>query len=105
MDLQQHLDRQREWSLATFGEGLRTRQITAHIRKECDEIESAVSPWHILAEGCDVIALAYDLLWRCGFTAEEISAELDRKLTVNINRQWPPIGKDDGQPIEHVREQ
>lgn len=100
-DLQQHLDRQREWSLATFGEGLRTRQITSHIRKECDEIEDRPAS---LEEWCDVIALAFDGCWRCGFTIEDVAAELDRKLTVNINRKWPPIGKDNGQPIEHVRE-
>jgi hypothetical protein len=40
MDLIQHLFRQRDFSLRTFGPGQRTHGVLDHIRKELAEIEA-----------------------------------------------------------------
>src|SRR3990167_6280348 len=46
-----------EWSLRTFGEGYRSKQLANHLRKEIDEIEA--NP-RALEEYVDVILLALD---------------------------------------------
>ncbi len=93
--------RQREWSLDTFGPGLKTREITSHIRKELDEIESSPES---LEEWADVILLALDGAWRTGASSAQIARALSDKISVNKARQWPD--KDtliSGEPIEHIR--
>lgn len=58
-----HLAGQRRWSEATFGPGPRTLGITAHIRKELQEIEDDPTD---LTEWIDVAILALDGAWRTG---------------------------------------
>jgi hypothetical protein len=65
MDLIQHLFRQRDFSLRTFGPGQRTHGVLDHIRKELAEIEAKPAD---LTEWVDVILLALDGAWRAGPT-------------------------------------
>jgi len=80
------LTRQREFSLKTFGPGLRTKGMIDHIRKELDEIEADPTD---LMEWADVAILALDGAWRAGWSPEEIAGALRAKLEKNQSRKWP----------------
>jgi len=100
-DLVEHLRRQRAFSQKTFGYGLRSEGICAHIRKELDEI--AREPFD-LEEWIDVVILGFDGAWRTCHSPEEIVNMLVAKQEKNEARQWPDyrkIARD--QPIEHVK--
>jgi Protein of unknown function (DUF550) len=95
----QYVQRQREWSERTFGPGLRTKGITAHIRKELAEIEAQPRD---LEEWIDVITLAADGYWRAGGNPEDLLPMLFAKHEKNRARQWPaPVSED--APVEQVR--
>jgi hypothetical protein len=101
-DLVKHLDRQRRFSLKTFGPGLRTGTVIDHIRKEL--IEVADSPADLM-EWVDVILLALDGANRTGVHPGAIAAAIAAKQTRNEARTWPDWRTvPDGQAIEHVRE-
>lgn len=100
-DFISHLNRQREFSLKTFGPGLRTKGVVDHIQKELKEI--LLNP-NDLEEWIDVILLACDGAWRLGYSSESIVETLQAKLTKNINRIWPdwktqPLDS----AIEHIK--
>lgn len=98
-----HLDRQREFSLATFGPGPRTNGVIDHITKELDEIRS--SPTDI-SEWVDVIILALDGAWRAGWESQQIIDAIVEKQARNEQRTWPDWRTaDPDKAIEHVREQ
>lgn len=102
MNLVAHLERQREFSMRTFGPGARPDTILDHIRKELKEIEA--DP-HDLSEWVDVVLLAFDGAWRSGHSPEEIAAAIVAKQAKNETRKWPdwrtvPAGK----AVEHIRE-
>lgn len=82
----QHLAHQRDWSLQTFGPGLRTAGVTDHISKELDEIRAAPSD---LSEWVDVIILGFDGAWRTGAKPSEIIAAIKAKQARNEARSWP----------------
>ena len=65
VDLVQHLARQREFSLRTFGPGDRAAGVIDHIRKELREIEAAPGD---VSEWIDVAILAFDGAMRAGAT-------------------------------------
>lgn len=95
------IERQRLWSLDTFGPGLRTGGLTKHIEKELDEIRAEPQD---LSEWVDVIILALDGAWRSGHTGREIIDAYHEKMRVNIAREWPDWREgDEDTPIEHVR--
>jgi len=95
-----YIQRQEEWSAKTFGNGVRTKGITAHIRKELLEIEAAP---HDVEEWIDVVILALDGAWRAGYSPEQIVAALEAKQAKNFKRTYPmPISEDI--PSEHFRE-
>jgi len=99
-DLVAHLGRQRAFSEHTFGPGMRTKGLIAHIRKELDEIERA--PFD-LEEWIDVVILAFDGAWRAGHSPVDIVAVLALKQSKNERRRWPDwraVGQD--QAIEHI---
>jgi hypothetical protein len=101
LDLETHLTRQREFSLATFGPGERAKGVVAHIRKELIEIEADPTD---VTEWIDVAILAFDGAWRSGATPQQIVAALVAKQTRNESREWPDwrtMSTD--APIEHVR--
>lgn len=101
LDLVAHLARARGFSERTFGPGLRTRGVIAHIRKELAEIEAAPTD---LEEWIDVATLAFDGAWRAGYSPEQIACALGAKLAKNEARTWPDwrTASEDA-PIEHVR--
>lgn len=100
-DFVEHIKRQREWSLHTFGPGARTAGLLAHIRKELTEIESAPDD---VTEWIDVVILAIDGAWRAGHSPETIAAALADKQARNEARKWPDWRTaDPNRPIEHDR--
>ena len=96
-----HLERQREWSLRTFGHGARTRGVLDHILKELAEIEQA--PLDI-EEWIDVVILAFDGAMRVGATPVAIVETLLAKQAKNEARKWPDWRtQDPNKAIEHDR--
>ena len=105
-----HFGAQHAWAVETFGPGERWEGLTAHIRKECDEIEEAPTPRLRAEEAVDVFILAADLAMRAlaadgdqrpGVGLAEAYA---RKMEANRLRRWPDWRKAaPGQPIEHDR--
>lgn len=104
-DLVQHLRRQAEFSLRTFGPGERVAGVCDHIRKELVEVQNdAEAGLPVLAEWIDVIILACDGAWRSGATPEQIVAALVAKQTKNEGRCWPDWRtQDPNKAIEHDR--
>ena len=99
-DLEKYINRQKEWSMKTFGLGMRTVGLCKHIQKELEEIQNDpvdVSEW------CDIIILALDGAWRAGYTSEEITKALIEKQIVNFRRRWS-LTKPQDEYIEHIRE-
>lgn len=100
-DLLKHLERQRDWSIKTFGPGERNVGILDHIRKELIEIEDNPSD---ISEWIDVVILALDGAWRAGWEPWHIVAALISKQEKNEKRQWPDWRTaEPGKAIEHVR--
>lgn len=87
-----YLQRQREWSAATFGKGFRTKGIADHIRKELVEIEKRP---HDLMEWIDVLILGLDGYWRAGGSPERLEALLHSKQNLNMTRKWPASTSED----------
>lgn len=101
MNLVEHLQRQRDWSEATFGPGERTAGVLDHIRKELNEVEREP---HDLTEWVDVVLLALDGAWRHGYTPEQIAEAIAEKQARNESRQWPDWRTQPAdRAIEHVR--
>ena len=101
-DLIKHLERQKSFSLKTFGPGFRTTGVINHITKELEEIKN--DPFD-LEEWIDVILLAMDGAWRTGASPEQIAQMIEFKQTKNESRKWPDwktLSETD--PIEHVKE-
>lgn len=85
-DLVQHIRRQREFSLKTFGPSPRTKGIIDHIQEELVEIEAQPND---IMEWVDVILLAIDGAWRVGHEPEQIAAAIKDKQRINEERNWP----------------
>lgn len=101
-DLAAHLERQRAFSLRTFGPGMRTRGVIDHIRKELLEIEQKPAD---VEEWADVILLAFDGAWRTGAEPEDIIEAIAAKQKKNEARQWPDWRTANlDKAIEHVRD-
>lgn len=99
--LVEHLERQRAFSMRTFGPGSRTAGVLDHIRKELGEIEAEP---HDLSEWIDVVILAFDGAWRAGYSPDDIVSALIAKQARNEARQWPDWSTADAsKAIEHVR--
>lgn len=100
-DLIAHLRRQQEFSLRTFGPGVRTKGVVQHIRKELEEIEAQPDD---VTEWIDVAILALDGAWRTGATSEQIAAALEAKQATNERRAWPDWRtRSADEAIEHDR--
>lgn len=101
MNLIRHLIEQKDFSLKTFGPGLRTEGLIDHIKKELKEIKADPTD---LDEWIDVVVLALDGAWRAGYEPSEITAALKAKLRKNMAREWPNWeDAEPGKAIEHVR--
>lgn len=99
-----------EWSLRTFGPGMRTNGITKHIEKELAEIRA--NPLDLL-EWVDVIILGLDGAWRCMYyghrrklyVLENVFHAMHSKAYTNkVLRNWPEPQPDVDEPVEHIRE-
>jgi hypothetical protein len=100
--IERHLDRQRAWSLATFGPGNRTAGVIDHIRRELHEIEEQPLS---LEEWIDVAILAFDGAWRAGHAPNAIAAAWLSKQAKNEARDWPDWRlADPDKAIEHLKE-
>lgn len=99
-DVLEHLRRQQEWSERTFGSGCRTKGVIQHIQKELVEIEQDPSG----LEWIDVIILAFDGMWRAGYSPEQIIEAWQAKQVKNENRIWPNWQDQlEDQAVEHIR--
>lgn len=103
-DLVAHLLRQRAFSRATFGPGMRTKGVADHIRKELIEIEGDPRD---LMEWVDVILLGLDGLWRAAEATETPIAlavsMIEAKQSKNERRAWPDWRTaDPDKAIEHI---
>lgn len=95
------LERQRQWSLDTFGPGPRTLGVLDHIRRELDEV--AADPTD-LTEWVDVVLIALDGAWRAGHEPQAILDALAAKQDLNQERAWPDWrGRSQDEAIEHIR--
>ena len=95
---------QKEFSAKTFGAHLQLPGLIKHLKKEIAEIEATSGA--DLMEWVDLILLAIDGAWRnTGASAEEITAAILRKQSINRGRRWPDM-RDvrDGEPAEHIRD-
>lgn len=102
-DLVEHLQRQQDFSLRTFGPGKRTNGLIDHIGKELREI--AANPEDVI-EWVDVVLLSLDGAWRAGYEAKEICKAIQEKLEHNMARKWPDWRTaEPGKAIEHVRDE
>jgi len=99
MNLIPYIERHREWSMATFGDGVSTIRLITHITKELHEIEAA--PYD-LEEWIDVIILAIDGACRIGCTPYQIANALQVKQDKNKTRRYV-VPTDPNQPAEHDR--
>lgn len=96
-----HFERQREWSAHTFGPGPRVKGVTAHIRKELDEVEADPTD---VSEWVDVMILAADGALRSGAEPQALLDAWKAKQERNESRTWPDWRTFTAdQPIEHVR--
>ena len=96
-----HLERQRAWSLKTFGPGKRTNGLLDHASKELVEIRKDPDD---TSEWIDLAILAFEGAMRHGATPTQVTNTLLHKQTVNENRTWPDwrLFTQD-QAIEHDR--
>lgn len=100
-DLIDHINRQRKFSITTFGPENRTKGIINHIKKELKEIEETPDD---IEEWIDVAMLAFDGAWRTGKTSFEIAEAFRLKLEKNMKRDWPDWRSSDPEKaIEHIR--
>lgn len=96
-----HLERQREWSRATFGPGSRLGGVLDHIRRELKEVEER--PFDV-TEWADVLILAFDGAWRSGHEPQEVIDAIKGKQATNEARTWPDWREfSEDEAIEHDR--
>ena len=95
-----HLNRQRYFSLNTFGPGARTKGVLDHIRKELIEVEEDPTGM----EWVDVIILAFDGALRAGHEPQDILDAIIAKQATNEARKWPDWRtRSEDEAIEHDR--
>ena len=97
MILEDHMKRQMEFSIVTFGPGERTNGVCDHIEKELVEIKENPDDGLRSREWVDVVLLSLDGLWRSlqneGEQWENIPNRIveliEAKQTKNELRDWP----------------
>lgn len=81
-----HLERQREFSLATFGPGKRLPGILALLGDGIDDLSAAPSD---LMKWANLVLQAFDGAWRQGFEPADIVAAIAVKHALNEKTDWP----------------
>ncbi|ACF34277.1 DUF550 domain-containing protein [Mycobacterium phage SirDuracell] len=95
-----HLERQREFSLRTFGPGTRLNGVLDHIAKELEEVRQAPDD---VTEWADILILAFDGALRSGHEPQAIIDAVKAKQAKNEARQWPDWRtQDPNKAIEHI---
>lgn len=87
-----------KWSDSTFG-CVGPIGPLKHLSKE--ELEAAAEP-DDLSEWADMQFLLWDAQLRAGISDAEITAAMEDKLKINMERQWPE--PKDGEPLLHIKE-
>ncbi|MDF7567048.1 DUF550 domain-containing protein [Escherichia coli] len=87
-----------EWSDKTFGDVGPVGPLK-HLSKEA--LEAAAEP-DDLSEWADMQFLLWDAQRRAGISDAEITAAMEDKLKINMERQWPE--PKDGEPRLHIKE-
>ena len=87
-----------KWSDSTFGCVGPTGPLK-HISKE--DLEAAAEPGD-LSEWADMHFMLWDAQRRAGISDAEITAAMEDKLKINMERQWPE--PKDGEPRLHIKE-
>lgn len=100
MDFAKWLQNNAEWSARTFGAGTRHEGVLKHIEKEIEEVRAEPNS---LEEWIDIAILAFDGMWRQGYTPEQIIEQMVSKQAKNFARKWPEPPPQD-QPSFHVKE-
>ncbi len=90
--------RHAEWSDKTFG-CVGPVGPLKHLSKEA--LEAAAEP-DDLSEWADMQFLLWDAQRRAGISDAEITAAMENKLKINMERQWPE--PKDGEPRLHIKE-
>ena len=105
MNLLTWLDRQRRFSIKTFGPEKRKEGILSHIEKEIEEVRQADPPKD-LEEWIDIAILAFDGAWRAGYSSNEIASALQEKQKKFETRKYPDWRNfSEDEAIEHIREE
>lgn len=104
-----------QWSENTFGTIEQRGPVGAlnHIKKEAveaiEEYESS-GPELILdnkryrVELADILLCFNDVIWRSGFTFQEIIEAAQEKLYINMEREWPAIGSvPPDESVHHIK--
>lgn len=86
------------WSQATFGDVGPVGPLK-HLSKEA--LEAAAEPGD-LSEWADMQFLLWDAQRRAGISDAEITAAMENKLKINMERQWPE--PKDGEPRLHIKD-
>lgn len=87
-----------KWSDSTFG-CVGPIGPLKHLSKEA--LEAAAEP-DDLSEWADMQFLLWDAQLRAGISDAEITAAMEDKLKINMERQWPE--PKDGEPLLHIKE-
>lgn len=87
-----------KWSDSTFG-CVGPIGPLKHLSKEA--LEAAAEP-DDLSEWADMQSLLWDAQRRAGISDAEITAAMENKLKINMERQWPE--PKDGEPRLHIKE-
>ncbi|EEW1666887.1 DUF550 domain-containing protein [Escherichia coli] len=87
-----------KWSDSTFG-CVGPIGLLKHLSKEA--LEAAAEP-DDLSEWADMQFLLWDAQRRAGISDAEITAAMEDKLKINMERQWPE--PKDGEPRLHIKE-
>ena len=90
--------RHAEWSGKTFGDVGPVGPLK-HLSKEALEAAADIDD---LSEWADMQFLLWDAQRRAGISDGEITAAMEEKLKVNMQREWPE--PKDGEPRLHTRE-
>ena len=108
-DLVEYLERQKRWSLETFGAGNRIPGLLNHAESEIQEIREVLgtqgSDDRLLEEATDLCILAFEIALRSG-SVQSVLSSLERKAVINMYcRKWPDRDTlDPNSPAFHKKE-